>query len=107
VYKDDRRAWEREEMKLKGIIWFRNIFDKLLWKHHVTTDEVEEVLSNFPKYRFIERGDIEGENLYTAMGRTESGRYLIIYFIYKLMAEALIISARDMTNKEKRLYAKK
>ncbi len=94
-------------MKLKGIIWFRSIVDKLLWKHNVTTDEAEEVLSNSPQYRFIERGDIEGENLYTAMGQTEAGRYLIIYFVYKPTAEALVISAREMTKKEKRLYAKK
>jgi len=94
-------------MKLKGIIWFRSIVDKLLWKHNVTTDEAEEVFSNSPQYRFIERGDIEGENLYTAMGQTEAGRYLIIYFVYKPTAEALVISAREMTKKEKRLYAKK
>jgi uncharacterized protein len=94
-------------MKLKGIIWFRSIVDKLLWKHNVTTDEAEEVFSNSPQYRFIERGDIEGENLYTAMGQTDAGRYLIIYFVYKPTAEALVISAREMTKKEKRLYAKK
>ena len=28
-------------MKLKGIVWLRNVIDKLLWKHNVTTDEVE------------------------------------------------------------------
>lgn len=94
-------------MRLKGTIWLRNVVDKLLWKHNVTTDEVEEVLRHSPHYRFIERGDIDGENLYTAMGKTESGRYLIIWFVYKRTGEALIISSRDMTKKEKRLYAKK
>jgi uncharacterized DUF497 family protein len=30
-----------------------------------------------------------------------------IYFVYKAAKEALIISAREMTRKEKRAYAKK
>lgn len=41
------------------------------------------------------------------MSRTVAGRYLIIYFVYKATKEALIISAREMTKKEKRAYAKK
>ena len=70
-------------------------------------NEVEEVVNGMPYYRFIEKGDIDGENLYTAMGQTEARRYLIIYFIYKQSGDALIISTRDMTKKEKRLYGKK
>ncbi len=32
-------------MKIEGIIWLRDIVDKLALKHHVETHEVEEVLS--------------------------------------------------------------
>ncbi len=28
--------------KVSGIIWFRDVVDKISWKHNVTTDEVEE-----------------------------------------------------------------
>jgi uncharacterized DUF497 family protein len=42
-----------------------------------------------------------------ALGTTESGRYLAVLFIYKNTKEALILSARDMARKEKKLYAKK
>jgi uncharacterized DUF497 family protein len=94
-------------VKLTGVIWLRNVVDKLLWKHNVTTDEVEEVFTRSTNYRFIERGDVEEENLYTAAGQTRAGRYLIIYFIHKMTGEALIISARDMTKRERKLYAKK
>jgi uncharacterized DUF497 family protein len=94
-------------MKIDGIIWLENIIDKLLWKHHVTPGEVEEVFNCSPRYRFFERGDVEGEDLYLAMGRTEAGRYLIVYFLHKVTGEALVISARDMTKKERRLYGKK
>ena len=85
----------------------RKVVDKLAWKHHVAMDEVEEALAAARRLRFIETGDIGGEDLYAAMGQTEAGRYLIIYFIYKATKEALIVSAREMTRKEKRRYAKK
>ena len=94
-------------MKINGVIWLRNIIDKLLWKHNVTTDEVEEVFNRSPRYRFLEKGDVEGEDLYSAMGRTEAGRYLTVYFLHKVTGEALVISARDMKKKERRLYGKK
>lgn len=41
------------------------------------------------------------------LGRTEAGRYLTIYFLRKVKGEALVISARDMTKKERKLYGKK
>lgn len=44
-------------------------------------DEVEEIFNRSPRYRFIETGDIEGKDLYAALGQTESGRYLIAYFL--------------------------
>lgn len=93
-------------MKVTGIIWLREVVDKLLWKHNVTTDEAETVLNRASYYRLIETGDVEGEDLYAAMGQTEGGRYLIVYFVHKTTGEALVISARDMTRKERRSYAK-
>jgi len=93
-------------MRVSGIIWLRGIVDKLASKHNLTIDEVEEAFSRQPHYRFIETGDVEGEDLYATLGRTEAGRYLIIYFVHKATGEALIISARDMTKQEKKSYAK-
>lgn len=94
-------------MKITGITWLRNVVDKLAWKHNVTTDEVEQVFNHSPRYRFIETGDVQGEDLYVAPGRTEAGRYLIVYFVHKATGEALVVSAREMTKKERRIYAKK
>jgi uncharacterized DUF497 family protein len=79
----------------------------LAWKHNVTTEEVEGVFKRMPHYRFIENGNIEGENLYAALGRTEAGRFIIVFFIHKTTEEALIISARDMTRKERKIHARK
>lgn len=94
-------------MRITGIIWLRNVVDKLLLKHKVSTDEVEEVFDRKPRIRFLERGKIKGEDLYLALGQTEAGRYLVVFFIRKLTSEALIVSARDMTTKEKKQYARK
>jgi len=43
-------------MKIDGIIWFRDVVDKLDFKHHVETDEVEDVFDGKPKFRFVEKG---------------------------------------------------
>jgi uncharacterized protein len=91
-------------MKIAGIIWLRDVVDKLAWKHAVTTDEVEEVFNHMPHYRFVERGDVEGEDLYAALGQTEAARYLIVYFVHKSTSEALVVSAREMTPREKKAY---
>ena len=94
-------------MKIEAVIWLRDTVDKLASKHQVETTEVEEVLNNHPKIRFVESGLRRGEDLYAASGRSDAGRYLVVLFIYKKTKEALILSARNMAPKERRLYGKK
>ncbi|MEK6302219.1 MAG: BrnT family toxin [Acidobacteriota bacterium] len=94
-------------MKTDGVIWIREIVEKLASKHHVEPDEVEQVLNSKPKIRFVEKGERKGEDVYVALGRTDAGRYLSVLFIYKPSREALILSARDMAKKERRVYGKK
>ena len=94
-------------MKISGLIWLAEIVDKLDWKHQVQQEEVREVFRRQPKYRFVEKGHRRGENVYVAQGRTEAGRYLHVFFVYKADQRALILSARSMTPAEKRMYGKK
>ena len=94
-------------MKIDGLIWLRDIVDKLAWKHQVDPEEVEEALNTQPKIRFVEKGERKGEDVYLALGQTDAGRYLAVLFIYKKTKEALILSARDMANKERKQYGKK
>jgi uncharacterized protein len=91
-------------MKIKGIIWLDEILEKLIQKHNVEQHEVKEVLSGNARFRFVEKGHRSRENVYAAMGQTDDGRYLIIFFVYKADKRALILSARDMTKAERRLY---
>jgi len=44
------------------------------------------------------------ENVYAAMGQTKGGRHLIIFFVYKKDKSAFILSARDMTDAERKRY---
>ncbi len=94
-------------MYIDDFIWLQNIVDKLEVKHHVTQDEAEEVFFNRPKYRFVESGYRKGEDVYSACGLTDAGRYLIVFFINKQGNMALILSARDMDRKERKLYEQK
>jgi len=93
-------------MKISGIIWLKDVVDKLLAKHQVTTEEVEQVFANRPRFEFVTRGRYQGEDVYAALGRTDAGRYLFVLFVYKATHEVLILSARDMDRKERRRYAK-
>lgn len=68
---------------------------------------MEDVLSGKCRIFKRESGDVEGEDLYNAIGRTESGRYLSVFFIKKLNNRALIITARDMNRRERLRYEKK
>jgi len=92
---------------IEDIIWLDRIVEKLAWKHNVLPSEVEEVLSGGCRIFRKEKGKVEGEDLYNALGRTESGRYLSVFFIRKLGNKALIVTARGMNSNERGRYGKK
>jgi uncharacterized DUF497 family protein len=92
---------------IEDIIWLDTIVEKLAWKHNILTSEVEEVLRGKCRVFKKERGKVEGENLYNALGQTRHGRYLSIFFIKKLGNKALVVTTRDMNKSERRRYEKK
>jgi len=93
-------------LKIKEIIWLAQFVEKLEAKHGVTTEEVEQAFGNRPLIHRFERGDVRGEDLYRMLGRADSGRRLAVFFIMKPGERALIISARDTTDGEKKIYGK-
>ena len=94
-------------MKITGLIWLEDIVQKLLQKHRVQPEEVEEVLANLPRFFFVEKGHRQGENVYVALGQTDAGRYLVVFFVRTKDGRALILSARDMTDTERKGYGRK
>ena len=94
-------------MDIDAVFIPQDIEEKLWDKHQVTREEVEQALDSDSRFHFAETGHVHGENLYRAIGQTEAGRHLVVIFIYKSDQSALVISARDLTAKERKQYAKK
>lgn len=94
-------------MEPKDLIWLPDIVDKLIEKHGVEPDEVEEVFAQHPRIFRGPKGHYPGEDVYYGLGQTEAGRYLFIVFIRKIDGRGLVLSARDMTTKERRQFSKK
>lgn len=93
-------------LEITRIVWLEDIVDKLRWKHSVGETEVVEVLENRPRFQRKEAGHILGEDVYAAFGRTNHDRLLSIFFVYTKDKRAIIVSARDMTEKEARKHGK-
>ena len=94
-------------MYIDGFIWLPDIVEKLESKHRASPEEVEEIFFNRPHFRFMEKGHVAGEDMYVALGQTDSGRYLSVFFIHKPGNLALVISARDMDAAERKRYGRK
>ena len=94
-------------MYVADIIWLPQVIDKLEWKHRVSQAEVENILFGHATFRKVQKGHVPGEDVYAGSGQTDAGRYLIVFFVYKRSREALILSARDMDNHEKRYFDRK
>jgi len=91
-------------LHLYEVIWKDRFVNKIAEKHGVTAGEVEEILFSEPHIRLAERGRVKGEDLYVAYGQTAAGRYLVVFFIRKRRTAALPITARNMTQSERRYY---
>ena len=88
-------------MKIEDIKITHLTLNKIWSKHGVNVKEIFEVFwnkGNKPKFR-------RSKNGYICLGRTMTGRYLLIAFAVRGI-EAKILTARDMTKTERRLYKK-
>jgi len=88
-------------------MWLDEFVDKIIRKHHVLPEEVEEIFSRDPLIRRLESGQVKGEDLFIAFGTTNPRRYLTVLFVRKKDKRALVISAREMTKGERKKYGKR
>jgi uncharacterized protein len=87
-------------VKIKQFEWNKGNADHIA-RHHVNPEETEEVFIGKTKL-------FRSKNKrYVCLGKTLSGRYLFVVFMRKLRGLIRVITARDMTHKERRLYDKK
>jgi uncharacterized DUF497 family protein len=95
-------------VQIENIVCSERTESKLESKHHVTLREARQIFVSDSRIRFAEKGHTAGEDVYVAFGQTLGGRYLSVFFIYKPERRtAVIISARDMSDKERKAYGKK
>ena len=76
-------------MQIDEIIWQQQFVEKLAVKHGVEKAEVEEVLSNRPRFRFISKGNRAGEDVYSAMGQTDAGTLPHRFFYPKIKSSGI------------------
>jgi len=87
--------------RIEGFLWQEWVVDKLLTRHSVNPDEVEEVFFNTPmKVRKASSGK------YLLYGTTNAGRYLFVVFtwVHRL---GKVITARDMTKGERKFFLRR
>ena len=78
-----------------------HILDKIESRHGISFEEVEEAcLSDL---RHVRRGR---EGLYKLFSRTTAGRYILVVLVDLGRGLWKIVTAREMTDSERRLYSK-
>jgi uncharacterized DUF497 family protein len=90
-------------MRIEQFVWPQDRIEHIA-RHGVTPEEVEEVC--FRKC-LVQRAKSEGKNpVYYVLGQTAAGRYLFCVVIRFPDGNGYPVTAREMTEKEKRRYRK-
>ncbi len=90
----------------EGFDWDKGNEKKNWDGHGVKKIESEQVFFNQPLLIF-DTYSLEGEGRYIALGRTNAGRLLTIVFTVRKKNLIRVISARDMSRKERKSYEEK
>lgn len=83
--------------------WDDGNVDKNWEKHGVRASECEEVFFNRPLLVLENSSQSDDELRQLALGQTHAGRRLFLVFTVR-ETRVRVISARDMTRKERRIY---
>ena len=88
---------------LTGFDWDENNREKNWEKHQVLASECEEVFFNLPLLLEADPDHSQKEPRYYVLGHTIAGRRLFIVFTIR-EDKIRVISARDMSKKERSIY---
>lgn len=88
---------------LEGFEWDEANLTKNWEKHHVRPTECEQVFFNLPLVVAEDSAHSVAETRYFVLGQTDGGRRLFLVFTIR-KRRIRIISARDMSLKERRTY---
>jgi len=91
--------------RIDGFDWDKGNREKNWLKHRVATNECEEVFFNLPLLlQPVDAAHSQVEPRYYVLGQSDSGRNLFIAFTVR-NDKIRVISARDMSRKERSIYA--
>ena len=85
---------------IRGFVWDDENMAHIA-RHGVWPGEVEEMLVGDP---FVLRG---ADDRYLAYGQTEHDRWLFAVYVRRPGGRVRVLTARDMTEREQRLYRRK
>jgi uncharacterized DUF497 family protein len=85
---------------IRGFVWDDENVAHLA-RHAVSPNEVEEALAGEP---LVLRGP---DDRYLAYGRTEHDRWVFAVYVIRPRGRVRVLTARDMTEGERRLYQRK
>ncbi len=89
--------------RCRGFDWDEGNIDKNWIKHQVSPSECEQVFFNRPIVVNDDKVHSDQEKRFYALGKTDMKRFLFIAFTVR-NSLIRIISARDMSRKERRIF---
>ena len=95
--------WEERLPDCQGFTWDSGNTDKIRDRHGMTPAECEELFFNRPLVVEADEKHSSGEDRLYALGQNDSGRLLFVVFTIRVRL-IRVISARDMSRKERRIY---
>lgn len=97
---------EKEFIHFVGFQWDQGNIDKNLIKHEVENWECEQIFFNRPLLVLDDPKHSISEKRWTAFGKTDADRLLIVIFTNRENS-IRVISAREMNKKERKFYDEK
>lgn len=100
-----RLLGEKMAFLIEELIWDLSNQEHIWERHRLTKDEVEEAcfVGPAPLIRRA-RHSQAGDEAYQALGRTGAGRHLAIYLSPRGSGRFYVVTAREMTRRERRHY---
>jgi len=95
--------WEERLAECGGFQWDPGNSAKIWDRHHVMPTECEEFFFNRPLIVGSDEKHTAGEERFYALGQTDGVRLLFVVFTIRGRL-IRVISARDMSRKERRVY---
>ncbi|MEX2375866.1 MAG: BrnT family toxin [Dehalococcoidia bacterium] len=90
---------------MSGFQWDAGNIEKNWVAHRVTAAECEQIFFNQPLVTSQDAAHSDAEDRFFCLGQTDAGRLLFIAFTIR-EEQIRVISARDMSRKERKAYEK-